>query len=212
VTCAAKILAYCVVQAPGPQLPATGARGAPIRTITMDALCCVYSPLIPPQEFSREDAMGFHSVLKTAFDQENIIPFRFPTILQNEEELRTHLREKSPIYLEDLKRLRDLVQIELRFTADHATAKAAKTGTEYLQNKQQLSRALRSFAQEARAVMGDLIVEWKERPTDPGLRCYALIKRKDVATACASIEAAPFGGLATVVMSGPWPATEFLHD
>jgi gas vesicle protein GvpL/GvpF len=212
VTCAAKLLAYCVVQDPGPPLPATGVRGAPIRTVTMGTLCCVYSPLIPPQEFSREDALSFHSVLKTAFEHASIIPFRFPTIIQNEEELRTHLREKSPIYLKDLKRLRDLVQMELRFTADQATSKAAKTGTEYLQNKQQLSRKLQSSSQEARAVLGDLVVEWKERPTDQGLRCYALIKRKDIATARASVEAARFNGPATIMLSGPWPATEFLHE
>ena len=180
--------------------------------MTADSLSCAYSPLIPPQEFDREDALSFHSVVKTAFERQAIIPFRFPTLLQNEADLQAQLREKSIAYVDDLKRLRDLVQVELRFAVDHARPKTAKSGTEYLQNKQQFSRALRSASQEARAALGDLVVEWKERPTDQGLRCYALVKRADNGAVRQRVEGTRIAGPAKVLFSGPWPATEFLHD
>ena len=211
-TCAAKLLAYCVAEDHGYPLPTTGVRGAPVRTMIAQSLACVYSPLIPPQEFGREDALSFHSVLKMIFDRQAIIPFRFPTLLQNEVDLQAHLSQKAVVYTHDLKRLRDLVQMELRFTVDKVRSKGATSGTEYLQSKQQRSRTLQSSSQRARAALGELLVEWKERPTDQGLRCYALVKRADSAAVNQRVEAAQIAGAATVLFSGPWPATEFLHD
>ena len=211
-TCAAKLLAYCVIEDLGCPLPATGVRGAPVREMAADSLICVYSPLIPPQEFDREDALGFHSVLKTIFERQAIIPFRFPTLLQNEVDLQAHLSNKAAEYSDDLKRLRDLVQVELRFTADKGKPKDATSGTEYLRNKQQLSRALQAISLEARAALGDLVVDWKVRPSDQGLRCYALVKRADSGAVRQRVEDTRIAGPATVLFSGPWPATEFFHE
>lgn len=176
--------------------------------MTLDALQCAYSPLIPPQEFSREDALSFHSVLKTAFEQQAIIPFRFPTILQNETDLQAHLQEKYSAYLADLRRLKDAVQMELRITLTSEVA-SAPTGTEYLRAKQQQTRSLQAESEKARTALRDLVLDWKERPTDQGLRCYALVKRADVATLRQALEAANFSSPG-VLLSGPWPATEFL--
>ena len=210
-TCAAKLLAYCVAEDAAISLPATGVRGAPVRVANIGGISCVYSPLVPPQEFDRDDALRFHSVLKVPFEQQAIIPFRFPTLLQNEADLQAHMREKSALYREDLKKLRDSVQMELRITANQTQLKP-NSGTEYLRSKQELSRTLQSAAGVARVALGDLVAEWKERPSDQGLRCYALLKRADIATARQRVEAAPISASATMILSGPWPATEFLHE
>lgn len=209
-SCSIKVLAYCVTHNAMPRLPATGVRGAPVHTINEDTLWCAYSPLIPPQEFTREDALSFHPVLKAAFNQQSIIPFRFPTILQNEAELREHLRTKRDFYSGELERLKDAVQMEVRIAGKHEVA-SASTGTEYLLSKQQHGRALQADVEKARAALGDLVLQWKERPADQGLRCYALIKRDAVASFRQILETA-FSSPSAIFMSGPWPATEFLHE
>src|SRR4051812_17521382 len=180
--------------------------------MSLESLNCIYSPLIPPQEFDRDDALKFHSVLNSTFEQHAVIPFRFPTLIQNEADLQNHLREKHQMYLQDLRRLADLVQMEIRFALDREAPKPAQSGTEYLQNKQAASRALESLAQQARAALGETVVEWKERPTDQGLRCYALVKRQQIADFKQRLAATSFATPKPAIVSGPWPATEFLHD
>jgi len=179
--------------------------------MNVDTLWCTYSPLIPPQEFSREDALTFHSVLKAAFEQETIIPFRFPTILQNESELQAHLRAKYDLYSAELHRLKDTVQMELRITGKPEAA-SASTGTEYLRSKQQESRTLQVDSEKARSALGELVLEWKERPADQGLRCYALVRRSDLPDFHQRLAGVQPGGSSTFFLSGPWPPSEFLHD
>lgn len=210
-TCAAKLLAYCVTDAAA-TVPATGVRGAPVRTINLESLNCIYSPLIPPQEFDRDDALKFHSVLNSAFEQHAIIPFRFPTLLQNDADLQAHLRHKQETYLQDLRRLADLVQMEVRFRVEEKKSNSPQSGTEYLQKKQAISGGLQSLAQQARAALGDMVVDWKERPTDQGLRCYALVNRQQVADFKQQLQAEKFATPKPPLLSGPWPATEFLND
>jgi len=211
VTCAAKLLAYCVTDAPA-SFPATGVRGAPVRTMILEPLNCTYSPLIPPQEFDRDDALKSYSVLNSGFEHHAVIPFRFPTLLQNEADLQNHLQEKQATYLQDLHRLADLVQMEVRFRLEVKKSNSPQSGTEYLQMKQTTSRGLESLGQQARAAVGDTVVEWKERSTDQGLRCYALIKRQQVADFKQRLQATNFATPKPAMVSGPWPATEFLHD
>jgi hypothetical protein len=209
-SCAIKLLAYCVISSQD-QVATEGVRGAPVRSMNFETLRCIYSPLIPPQEFNQDDALRFHTVLNAVFQQQAIIPFRFPTLLQNETDLRAHLHEKFSVYSADLQRLADMVQMELRIAVKEERA-AAKSGTEYLRSKQQQARSLQSLSQAAQALVESLVVQWKERPTDQGLRCYALVKRAEVPAFRQKLTGAEFSGSTKVLISGPWPATEFLDE
>src|SRR3954467_5229473 len=116
-SCAIKLLPYCIFHNSEYPVAVEGVRGAPVQSIKVEGSTCIYSPLIPPQEFDQDDALRFHAVLNSVFQQQAIIPFRFPTILQNETDLQSHLREKSAVYSADLQRLADLVQMELRISS-----------------------------------------------------------------------------------------------
>jgi hypothetical protein len=210
-SCAIKLLPYCILHNSLYEVQAEGVRGAPLKSIPVDTLTCLYSLLIPPQEFNQDDALSFHWVLNAAFQQQAIIPFRFPTILQNETELQTHVREKAAAYSDDLRRLADMVQMELRIAANQPVA-PAKSGTDYLRSKQQQAQTLQSSSKISRELLEGLVEDWKDRPTEQGLRCYALVKRTNVDSVREKLKAADFGGSATVRASGPWPATEFLHE
>jgi len=211
VSCATKLLAYCVTLDSEPTIPATGVIGAPVRTLQFQNLTCIYSPLIPPQEFSQEDVLRFYAVLKSVFDQQAVIPFRFPTILQNETDLQGHLRAKYDAYSSDLQRLKDAVQMELRITTKPEPV-SGPSGTDYLRAKQQSLRTLEAVSQQAKGELSDFILEWKERPTESGLRCYALVRRSEVAKVRRRLDESNVAGSAKLLLSGPWPATEFLHD
>jgi hypothetical protein len=210
-SCAIKLLAYYVIQNPKYQPGVEGVRGAPVQSLNVDSLTCVYSPLIPPQQFERDDAIRFHAVLNAAFQQQAIIPFRFPTILQNEVDLQSHLREKLSVYSSDLQRLADMVQMELRMNLKQEPA-SGKSGTDYLRAKQQRSQSLQSSSQAARALLESLVNDWRERPTDHGLRCYALVRRIDVEAFRQKLTATEGSGSSRTIVSGPWPATEFFHE
>src|ERR1700731_3105783 len=43
----------------------------------------------------KASALEFHRVLSEVFKSAAIIPFRFPTVFENEEQLAEHLRERS---------------------------------------------------------------------------------------------------------------------
>jgi hypothetical protein len=121
------------------------------------------------------------------------------------------LRAKYDFYSLELARLKDAVQMELRISGTSEVA-TAPTGTEYLRSKQEQSRTLQADSEKARTALGDLVLEWKERPADKGVRCYALVRRSDVANFRQKLASAQLGASSAIFSSGPWPATEFLHD
>jgi hypothetical protein len=145
------------------------------------------------------------------FAQAAVIPFRFPTTLESEQELRTFLAAGAAGYLEALARLRDLIQMELRISVAPAASSSPSSGREYLQAREARARALADGAAAARAASRQLLQDWRARESRSGLRCYALVRRANVGEFEDLMRAlVPPQGV-TMVVSGPWPATEFLE-
>src|SRR5262249_20849341 len=153
----------------------SGVDEQPVKSAQLERLNLLYSCLSAGGDLDQHAALPFHSVLRSVFDHQAIIPFRFPTLLATETEAQTHLRENHAKYAADLERLRDFVQMELRISGSEE-ASPAKTGKDYLEAKLQQSRRLQVAAHEARESSADLISDIKERPTSEGVRLYALTK------------------------------------
>src|SRR5690348_7344820 len=137
------LLAYCVMEASAAiEMPSAGIAGARVEELQEFGLRCCYSRFETREHLSRvpavESAYGFHQVLQALFRQAAIIPFRFPTILENVDELRQHLREHAQQYIGALSRLRDMVQLEIHIGTNQATERASRaaSGREYLQQRQ----------------------------------------------------------------------------
>lgn len=142
----------------------------------------------------------FHWTVNHVFERQAVIPFRFPTLLAAAEDLEKFLERNRDAYLADLRRLRDQVQMEVRFTIA-AEPPASDTGTAYLkarfdaaQKVIELENLMKSAAE----------AEWKQR----GNRYFALIPRGVVTEFRDKIAGL---GQATLRVSGPWPPTEFVN-
>ncbi|MEO5936083.1 MAG: GvpL/GvpF family gas vesicle protein [Terriglobales bacterium] len=187
-----------------PSLPPHGVRSAPVETLRRGALVCYFSryesfPGGSADELKR-DALDFHWTVNYVFQKQAVIPFRFPTLLPAQDDLEKFLERNSGVYLADLQRLRDRVQMEVRFSMPEVTP-VSGTGTAYLKAKfdatqrvVQLENLMKSAAE----------AEWKQR----GNRYFALIPRAVVTEFRDKIAGL---GQATLRVSGPWPPTEFVN-
>jgi len=205
------LLAYCVLEPAKIPVNIPGVAGQPVRTIGAHNLVALYSAFPNSRNLNQEDALRFHAVLKSVFDKHAIIPFRFPTFLDDEAALRNHLDAKHSQYAADLARLRDFVQMELRVsTANQETPRAS--GKQYLEAKLEQARALQEAVGAIRESAGDLISDHKERATEQGIRFFALTKRSDIAVFREQVQSIRSPAALRILVSGPWPATEFLHE
>ena len=194
-------------------------RNAKVEEMTHERLRCFYSSFEPMKlsGVTAEDALRFHAVVDAVFKSAAVIPFRFPTLVEGEAELKKFLSQHSAGYERTLTELRDAVQMELLISVEKAPVEAAAelSGTKYLQSRRDAQQRLENAAQEAQAAAGELVQDWRVKNSLPpanskteGLRCYALIKRNAIEVFRERM--AQLGS--RMKISGPWPATEFMGD
>jgi len=206
------LLAYCMLLAPLPaELPATGVRGSTLEELQEAELRAVYSRIecAPDERWTRDDALAFHAVLRRLFERAAIVPFRFPTVLRDELELREYVRKSAPEHVAALARLADTVQMEIKIESSKSTA-PGMTGAQYLRARGAERERVEATAAAARAALGELAREWRERESGDGMRCFALVARSQAADFQRRAAALVLAEGVTVVVSGPWPAMEFL--
>ena len=209
------LLPYCMVEeGPAISAPAHGVQSASVETISVPGLRAFYSQmesLVSDAATLKQSALEFHNVVSSLFQQTTVLPFRFPTLLADIEELASHLMANAELYRQDLKRLRGMAQMEVRITTGAGEVNVA-SGTEYLRSRRARQAALRSMALEVRTQSQHLLSDWRERETKNGWRCYALIntsaanKFEEMVRCLNAPAGVQFG------VSGPWPPTEFISQ
>jgi hypothetical protein len=211
------LLAYCIMEASATtEMPSAGVAGTSVEDLQEFGLRCCFSRFDTKEHLSRvpavESAYSFHQVLQGLFRQAAIIPFRFPTLLENADELRQHVRKHAPQYFQALSRLRDMVQLEIHIRTNQAAKRASQpvSGREYLRRRQARAAELRATAERFNRATRAWVVEWRERQTDGGMRCYALLRR-DAVTSFQQAARALSQSLPGTRLSGPWPPAEFLE-
>lgn len=202
------LLLYCMAEKrPDAPIPPRGVRGAPVEVTQHSGLACYFSRY---EEFRggtadelKQDALDFHWTINHVFEQQTVVPFRFPTLLSGSPALEDFLREHAAAYRADLKRLRDRVQMEVRapVKASEAAASAA-SGTAYL--KARFDAAQEATALESLLRQAAPHAEWKQRAN----RYFALITRGGEQPFRDAIAAL---GRSDLRVSGPWPPTEFVN-
>ncbi len=202
------LLLYCLAESePAVPPPPQGVRGRPVERQAFAGMQCYYS-VFPhaPANLSKEDALAFHSVVTAIFAKAAVTPFRFPTVLEGEDELEVYLETEGHDLLESLQRLREFVQMEVRLSYGAESGKGhAKLGAHAREILEQVAGSVRESLEEA-------IRAWHTREFPNGLRCYALISRGEVASFRHKAEGLKTEGAVRLAVSGPWPPTEFLHE
>jgi hypothetical protein len=157
-------------------------------------------------------AAEFHHVLQQLFKSAAIIPFRFPTILNSEEELAKHLGQHSEEYEFLLEKFRSLAQMDVLvgYSSDATQVASVRSGAEYLRARQKRNDALNRFASELRSATARVAKDWRQRAVRRGVRCFALLERQHIEEFKDNMRAVSVPAGMNVRVSGPWPVAEFL--
>lgn len=211
------ILPYCILSDGVPVPPiVTGVAEARIERLQVGALACLYSELVElpkdPGEVMQA-AMRFQSVVQQVFGAGTVIPFRFPHLLDNLEDLREFMARSYESYTDALKRLSGMAQVEVKLTRKPQPPNAAEStsGTEYLKARQAEFGAIQDTIAELVQAGRAHAVEWRTRESAEATRCYALVSQASVADlkkALSVVKPKPF---IRAVVSGPWPPGEFVE-
>jgi hypothetical protein len=206
------LLAYCIAEAGAKiEIPCRGVQGKPIQTVPESGLISFVSEYggAAGRDQIRGSALEFNRVLQNLLQQAAIVPFRFPTVVADESEMCGFLREHAEEYLENLRCLRDLVQMEINLTTDESP-QASSSGTDYLRTRQARHQKFTATAETIREALAVWAKDWREHESAGGTRCYALIPRDTVQSVLQRLRAMNIPGDLRARVTGPWPATEFL--
>lgn len=205
------VLVYCVLAATSqPEKPSTGVAGKAVQEFEHEGLRYWYSEIdgAAMENLDRkQEALAFHRVVQAAFQQVDVIPFRFAGAAGSLDDLK-ELQPKSYFH-EELERLRGTVQMEVRVTPMIPEG-PADSGTEYLRVRQSALHAASAAAATAKGAVADLTREWRQRGTRTGIRAYALVPRGAEQSFRLKVKEAAFENDVRLQVSGPWPPTEFL--
>lgn len=207
------LLAYCIAEAGSIEIPPCGVQGKTIQTVSESGLIGFVSEYnqVGDSEQIRSTALEFNRVLQDLLRQAAIVPFRFPTMVEDESEMRGFLRDHADKYLENLRRLRDAVQMEVNLTADESP-KAKSSGTDYLRARQARHQKFAATAEAIRQALSAWTKDWREHESSGGTRCYVLISRDAVKTVLQRLQGMKIPDDLRARVTGPWPATEFLTE
>src|SRR5438874_11567141 len=110
----------------------------------------------------RESALEFHRTVQELFRQAAVVPFRFPTILADENEISAFLAKHSSEYESALLRLRDAVQMELRIEVREAASPPAASGTEYIRHRLTSHMTMQETATASRHASEERVRSWRQ--------------------------------------------------
>ena len=212
------LLLYCIAK-PSALLnePPVGVAGCPVSRLEVPNLAAFVSRnsdsgiwLRTPL---RTSALEFHRVLVELFNSAAIIPFRFPTIFEDEQALTKPLDERSDEYNAFLEKFGYSAQMEARvsYSGDGDSAPAV-SGTVYLRVRQNRKRALEDVASQLGIAVRSVAHEWRQRSMQSGLLCFALVERYRVAEFKERMGRLRIPAGMSVRVSGPWPVAEFLGE
>ena len=209
------ILLYCVSKrgAPGTEL-LTGVAGDPVVRVELADLAIFTSSnpdkshWLSPQ--LQTSALEFHRVLKEMFESTAIIPFRFPTVFEDEKQLSECMRERAREYVVLLDKFRELAQMEIRIANPDLT-KPIGSGAQYLRLRQISTSVIDTFTGELRGTLSELSQDWRQRPAKDGIRAFVLVHRNQVADFRNIMRYIPVPSELSVRVSGPWPVSEFIE-
>lgn len=211
------ILPYCVVEENARvKAPATGVSDGPIMELSEGGMRCFYSELdAVPKDVPtiRTMALQFQNVISEIFSQAVTIPFRFVTLLKTEDELRDFLEDNSERFVGALEKLEGTAQFELRLVkkAQEKVTDQPESGYEYLRARKAASDVFKKTSEALRAAAGDMVMSWRLKVSDDEARSFALVEKEKAQKFKEALAGAKLKGDLRVVVSGPWPPTEFIE-
>jgi hypothetical protein len=211
-----RILAYCGFRhAPELALPAVGVNALPMQLASSGELGLLWSEVEWPFEPTRmqKSAVEFHGVVHQVFNQAAVIPFRLLSVFEDHQAFTAFAAENQERFLEDLERLKNLVQMEcVLYPAPSGPDVDRSSGKAYLEQKAVAMRSSEGFAQSMRDAVAHLSREVRVREAKNGTRIFVLVERGRENDFRQAVSAVAIPEHLSRRMSGPWPAAEFLSE
>ncbi len=160
----------------------------------------------------RDSALRFHRVTMEIFESAAIIPFRFPTVLENDLALAEHLACRAAEYKRELEKFANQVQMEVRISFVGESSGQVQSGADFLRGRQKKHQTLESLAEEVRVRTQEVTVDRRQRRFARGLNAFLLLDREHLQKFKDKVATIPIPRELEVRVSGPWPVTEFLES
>lgn len=210
-----RVLPYCVFLADDRvELPQFGVDGQRVNVLRNGDLRVLWSEVDWPYQphAMQRHAVEFHDVVRQVFLRVAVVPFRLLSVFEGEQPLQEFIAARSDDFVADLKRLRDVVQMEcvIYFIAERRAA--AASGTAYLQEKVALLQRIRKSAQQVQTELAQVARSVSMREVRSGIRIFVLVDRGREQDFKTAVDAVPIPEGLSRRTSGPWPAAEFLSD
>jgi len=212
-------LLYCVTRPSRPLHVASGICESAVLSREMLGVQLYWSDIGDPEECLgtadslKKAALQFHQVLREILAAATPIPFRFPTLLRNEEVMEQHLAGEQELYRAALERIGDAVQYEVvgSWAADEQADLATPvSGREYLKRRSLATGRIAAIDSKLRSVTGDSVREWRARRERKSHRWFALVPRESRDRFVTSLRSAGPSEGVRLRLSGPWPPAEFV--
>jgi hypothetical protein len=207
------LLLYCMTEAGVDSGQLLGVRGAEVLTSERNGIACHFSALEGTESKTQDDALAFWAVTNGLFQINSVIPFRYPTLMPDENAIQEFLAANASSYLGDLRRIRGLVQMKI--TIQTTPASTAKTepisGTEYLKQRQRESQSALVATDAIKNVGAGMVREWKQEQRQNATILFALIERTALSKFRSMISKTENVD-AQISVSGPWPPSEFVNS
>lgn len=158
----------------------------------------------------KQQALEFHRANQRILEHVTLIPFRFPTSVAKEQELKNLIDAQSSDYSQELVRLRNMVQMKVTVEGSSHTSTAAANGTEYLKQRLLANAPMNSAVEEIKHAAAHWSREAKQSRRGNGITLYFLVAREKATEFRSALER--LSRLAAkVTFSGPWPPSEFVN-
>jgi hypothetical protein len=211
-----RALAYCAFcHSPEISLPATGVTSAMVQVMAEGELRLLWSEVGWPfaAERMQKNALEFHEVASHIFEQTAIIPFRLLSVFENEKALAAFNAEHAEVFLADLERLKDCVQMEcVVYPAPSRMQPNNSSDAKYLHEKVEMLRILEQHVNAIQESLREQGREIRLREGKNGIRVFVLTERGREKEFRALVERAAIPESLSRRVSGPWPAADFLSE
>lgn len=212
------VLLYCLTLAESEPVKVSAGFGEEVRPLSFGPLRAYVSDIDPETrlgtpEAQKKSTMQFNQVLREILAVTTLLPFRFPTMADNEDSVAKLVAERESDYEAVLRRLAGTVQYEVVASWDEQPADTATpvSGAEYRKRREQELARVAGVDEKLRRVTGHIVREWRQRRERKAYRWFGLLerdRREEFLTALRS--AGPSAGV-RVRLSGPWPPSEFVE-
>jgi hypothetical protein len=147
------------------------------------------------------------------FKQTAVIPFRLLSVFDDQPALTSFAAENRERFLEDLVRLKDIVQMEcVIYPAPSQTQLDRSSGKAYLEQKAIALRSSEASVRATQDALAHLTKDIRVREGKNGTRIFVLVDRGRENDFRQAVSAVPIPVHLSRRMSGPWPAAEFLSE